>query len=145
MVAVDLDLLDKVVEQIETHEYELKGPLLQIFSTVMLHLPMAYPAEYNEASANNNYTNGMPEYFARDKVKLPPTINDTRWATNKGVQFVDDLFGRTMQAIKNAGQWNNTIVYFTSDNGGVIYAGTSNNNYPLRACKFTPFEGKEKL
>jgi Sulfatase len=138
---IDLDLLDQVVEQIETHDYERKGPLLQVFSTMMLHLPMAYPAEYNEAAANNNYTNGMPSYFAKDRIKKPVSIDDNRWATNKAVSFIDDVFGRTMQAIKDAGQWNNTIVYFTSDNGGVVYLGTANNNYPLRASKFTPFEG----
>jgi membrane-anchored protein YejM (alkaline phosphatase superfamily) len=108
----------------------------------MLHLPMAYPAKYNEAESNSNYTNGMPSYFAADQVKKPATINDQRWATNKGVQFVDDIFGAVVQAYKGAGQWNNTIIYFTSDNGGVIYSGTANNNYPLRASKFSPFEGK---
>jgi Sulfatase len=138
---IDLDLLDHVVEQIETHDYQRKGPLLQVFSTMMLHLPMAYPAEYNEAAANDNYTNGMPSYFAKDRIKKPATIDDSRWATNKGVSFIDDVFGRTMQAVKDAGQWNNTIVYFTSDNGGVVYLGTANNNYPLRASKFSPFEG----
>lgn len=139
---IDLDLLDKVIEQIKTHDFENSGPMLQVFSTMMLHLPMAYPAGYNEADANDNFTNGMPEHFARGKVKPPASIDDNRWATNKGVQFVDDLFGQTLQAIKDAGQWNNTIIYFTSDNGGAIYAGTANNNYPLRASKFSPFEGK---
>ena len=61
--------------------------------------------------------------------------------TNNLIKFVDHLFGETMQALKDAGQWDNTIVYFTSDNGGAIYTGTVNNNYPLRASKFTAFEG----
>jgi Sulfatase len=142
---IDLDLLDKVIEQIKTHDFENTGPLLQVFSTMMLHLPMAYPAEYNEAEANDEYRNGMPEYFASGKIKPPASIDDNRWATNKGVRFVDDLFGRSMQAIKDAGQWNNTIVYFTSDNGGAIYYGTANNNYPLRASKFSPFEGTRQF
>jgi hypothetical protein len=138
---IDLDLSDKILEQIKTHDYKNSGPLMHVYSTVMLHLPMAYPAEYNEPEANNNYANGMPSYFAKDEVKGPATINDQRWATNKGVQFVDDLFGKVVKAYKDAGQWNNTIIYFTSDNGGVIYQGTANNNYPLRASKFSPFEG----
>lgn len=139
---IDLDLLDKFTEQIATHDFKNRGPLLHVYSTVMLHLPMAYPASYNEAAANSNYTNGMPRYFAGDQIKGPATVNDQRWATNKGVQFVDDIFGRVVQAYKDAGQWNNTIIYFTSDNGGVTYGGTANNNYPLRASKFSPFEGK---
>jgi arylsulfatase A-like enzyme len=139
---IDLDLLDDVVERIESHDYKTNGPILQVFATLMMHEPMAYPAKYNEPEYNDNYANGMPRYFAGNATKPPATSDDNRWATNKGVQFVDDVFGRTLQAIKNAGQWNNTIVYFTSDNGGVIYQGQANNNYPLRASKFSPFEGK---
>ena len=84
---IDLDLLDKVIEQIKTHDFENTGPLLQVFSTMMLHLPMAYPAEYNEAEANDEYRNGMPEYFASGKIKPPASIDDNRWATNQGVRI----------------------------------------------------------
>ena len=142
---LDLDILDKFTEQITTHDFKNAGPLLHVYSTFMMHLPMAYPASYNEAAANNNYTNGMPSYFAGDQIKGPATINDLRWATNTGVRFVDDIFGKIVQAYKDAGQWNNTIVYFTTDNGGVIYSGTANNNYPLRASKFSPFEGNNEI
>jgi Sulfatase len=135
--AIDLDLLDKVVEQISTHDYDA-GPLLQVFATIMLHLPEAYPVEYNQADANSNYTNGMPSYFASDQVKPPASIDDNRWATNKVVKYVDDIFGRTVQAIKDAGQWNNTIIYLTSDNGGVIYHGAARTLLFLRCLLFCP-------
>lgn len=142
---LDLDVLDKFTEQISTHDFKNAGPMLHVYSTFMMHLPMAYPAKYNEAAANNNYTNGMPSYFAGDQIKGPATINDLRWATNTGVRFVDDIFGKVVQAYKDAGQWNNTIIYFTTDNGGVVYGGTANNNFPLRASKFSPFEGKHRI
>ena len=51
--------------------------------------------------------------------------------------------GRCLEAIKDAGQWDNTIVFFTSDNGGAIVVNSVNNNYPLRGAKFSKFEGKE--
>jgi hypothetical protein len=37
-----------------------------------------------------------------------------RYGVNMAVNFVDDLFGDAVQAFKDAGQWDNTIVYFTT-------------------------------
>jgi arylsulfatase A-like enzyme len=130
---VDLDLLDMAKEQIASHDYE-KGPLLQIHATAMMHLPLAYPKEYDDDP-------DLPEHFRDGEAKPQPSNDDLRHATNMGVRFLDDLFGATMQAIKDAGQWDNTIVFFTTDNGGAIYNGSANNNYPLRSAKFSPLEG----
>ena len=57
------------------------------------------------------------------------------------MRFVDDVFGNITQALKDAGQWHNTIILFSSDNGGAIYLNTANNNFPLRGSKFNAFEG----
>lgn len=87
------------------------------------------------------------------------------------MRFVDDIFDETMQAIKDAGQWDNTIVLLTgklllrlryfinlvfqlliwiwissiltisADNGGAIFPLNANNNYPLRGGKRSIFEG----
>jgi Sulfatase len=136
---LDLDLLDKVVDQITSHNYT-KGPILQYFSSALLHTPISYPKEYDiNASAS------LPEYFQPGKVKPIPTNDDYRMSINQAVRYLDDIFGSTMQAIKDAGQWNNTIVYFTSDNGGPIYTAAAMNNYPLRGMKFTPFEGGTRV
>jgi Sulfatase len=135
---LDLDLLDNVVEQITTHNYT-KGPILQYFCTAMLHQPIAYPKEYDI-----NASDVLPEYFQPGRVKPVPSNDDFRFSINQAVRYMDDLFGSTMQAVKDAGQWNNTIVYFTSDNGGPIYTAAAANNYPLRSSKFSPFEGTSR-
>jgi hypothetical protein len=132
---LDLDLLDKVVAQITTHNYTI-GPMLQYFSTALLHQPISYPKKYDVDAADT-----LPEYFQPGKEKPIPSNDDYRMTINQGVRYLDDIFGSTMQAIKDAGQWNNTIVYFTTDNGGPIYTAAANNNYPLRGSKFSPFEG----
>ena len=112
---LDLDLLDKVTDQISNHDYN-KGPFLQYFCTAMLHQPIAYPKEYDiNASAS------LPEYFQPGKIKPTPSNDDFRLSLNQAVRYLDDLFGSTMQAVKDAVQWNNTIVLFTTDNGGPIY------------------------
>jgi Sulfatase len=132
---LDLDLLDNVVDQITTHDYA-KGPILQYFSTALIHTPVTYPKEYDV-----NASDRLPKYFQPGEVKPTPSNDDYRMSTNQAVRYLDDIFGSTMQAIKDAGQWNNTIVYFTTDNGGPVYLAAANNNYPLRGTKFTPFEG----
>ena len=40
-----------------------------------------------------------------------------------------------MPSFKTAGQWDNTIVLFASDNGGAIFTNGANNNFPLRGSK----------
>ena len=72
----------------------------------------------------------MPPSFQDGQVK-PPGDNDiVRKKTNNLLRYMDDLFGDLMQAIKDAGQWENTIVLFTSDNGGAVFPnGQANQNY----------------
>ena len=103
-----------------------------------MHTPLAYPKKYNDEPDA-----GLPEYFRDGEVKPTASNEDMRLATNRYLRFLDDLFGDTMQQIKDAGQWHNTIVYFTSDNGGAMYLQTAQNNYPLRAGKFSTFEGMD--
>jgi arylsulfatase B/arylsulfatase I/J len=132
---IDLDLVDSFREEVISHDYE-KGPFLQFVSTAMMHTPLAYPEEYD---LNNTH---LPAYFSSEAESKPSaTNNDTRLATVSAMMFLDDVFGMAMQTLKDAGQWNNTIVLFSSDNGGCIYGNCVNNNYPLRASKFSPFEG----
>lgn len=134
---VDLDLLDGVIDNIRGHNYE-KGPLLQIFATQMMHTPMQYPKHYDNNNPNNL---DLPDYWRDTEEKPSAGITDQRLATANAVRYMDDLFGHTMEALKESGQWDNTIVYFTSDNGGAINQGTVNNNYPMRGQKFAAFEG----
>jgi len=68
-------------------------------------------------------------------------VAQVRLALANAMRFVDDIFDETMQAIKDAGQWDNTIVLLTADNGGAIFPLNANNNYPLRGGKRSIFEG----
>ncbi len=56
------------------------------------------------------------------------------------VESVDRATGTIMGALEDAGVADNTIVIFTSDNGGVTSRGTT-SNAPLRAGKCWPYEG----
>ncbi|XP_067948543.1 arylsulfatase B-like [Watersipora subatra] len=67
------------------------------------------------------------------------------------VAHFDALLGTTMQALEEAGMADNTIILFTSDNGGasqsVSFGGHEYfaNNYPLRGGKTTFSEGGVRI
>ena len=54
------------------------------------------------------------------------------------VESVDDAVGKVMDAVRELGMEKDTLVLFTSDNGG--FAGAT-NHAPLRANKGSPYEG----
>ena len=54
---------------------------------------------------------------------------------------LDRSVGRVMAALEEEGLADNTIVVFTSDNGGAGYVGLADVNAPYRGWKITYFEG----
>ena len=57
------------------------------------------------------------------------------------IRSLDRGVGRVMQALKANGLDENTLVMFTSDNGGAGYIGLPDVNEPYRGWKITLFEG----
>lgn len=56
---------------------------------------------------------------------------------------LDEAIGNVTAALKSAGLWDNTLVVFTSDNGGPTNGDevTASNNFPLRGGKNTLWQG----
>ncbi|MEQ8379204.1 sulfatase [Parvibaculum sp.] len=57
------------------------------------------------------------------------------------IRALDRSVGRVMEALKENGLDDNTIVIFSSDNGGPGYIGIPDVNKPYRGWKLTYFEG----
>ncbi len=57
------------------------------------------------------------------------------------IRSLDRGVGRVMQALKDNGLDDNTLVMFSSDNGGAGYIGLPDVNAPYRGWKITMFEG----
>jgi arylsulfatase A-like enzyme len=58
------------------------------------------------------------------------------------VESIDDAVGMVLNALKDMGLDKNTIVIFTSDNGGVVSGdGYATSNAPLRSGKGNQWEG----
>src|SRR5690606_14317866 len=54
---------------------------------------------------------------------------------------LDRGVGRIMQALKDQGLDDNTLVVFTSDNGGTAHVGIEGLNAPYSGWKMTFFDG----
>ncbi|HYD44567.1 MAG TPA: sulfatase-like hydrolase/transferase, partial [Phenylobacterium sp.] len=71
-----------------------------------------------------------------------PQIKDHRLRVYAAmVRALDRSVGRVMQKLRDEGLAENTIVIFTSDNGGAGYIGLPEVNKPYRGWKLTFFEG----
>ena len=57
------------------------------------------------------------------------------------LRAIDRSVGRVMQTLKDNGLDDNTLVIFTSDNGGANYIGMPDINKPYRGWKLSFFEG----
>ncbi|CAJ1398023.1 unnamed protein product [Effrenium voratum] len=126
------DVADEMIrrrsrEIITQHDYE--KPLFLVHALQLMHLPMQYPKRFAPTVTN-----------ARE-----PLNEDLRAATYGALKYVDWVIGDLIDAVKEQDQYDNTLVFLTSDNGGAIYAGTANNNFPLRGGKFNNFDGGQRV
>ena len=57
------------------------------------------------------------------------------------VNYLDDVVGEIVQALKNKGLWDNLLFVASSDNGGPERSEFGGNNYPLKGGKWTDWQG----
>lgn len=86
------------------------------------HSPVQPPAEW------------LAKVKAREK-----GISDTRANLVALIEHLDDGIGKVIQSLKSSGKFENTLIVFTSDNGGLISNGS--NNGDLRGTKTGMYEG----
>lgn len=79
-----------------------------------------------------------------DKVKKrEKDIDDTRAKLVAFIEHMDDGIGKVIAALKESGQYENTLIIFSSDNGG--HLPSKANNGPLRDGKQSMYEGGLKV
>ncbi len=111
-------LTDETVKAIEANK---NRPFFMYLSHAAVHTPLqALKSDYDALSQIEDHTTRV--YGAM-------------------VRALDRSVGRVLQALKENGLEENTIVVFTSDNGGAHYIGLPNINKPYRGWKATFFEG----
>ncbi len=118
-------------------------PFLLYLSHHAVHIPLqAKPelvAKYQAKAARLPPPAG-PEFRTEGKSQIRQIQNNPVYAAM--VQSLDESVGRVMQKLAESGLEENTVVVFTSDNGGVATSeGFPTANLPLRAGKGWHYEG----
>jgi len=80
-----------------------------------------------------------PAEWLRKVKAREPAISEARAKIVALIEHMDDGVGRVLRALREADHEQNTLVLFTSDNGGDLPAGARNG--PLRDGKGTLYEG----
>jgi arylsulfatase A-like enzyme len=83
---------------------------------------------------------GRKDLVAKYRKKLRPGLNHKNVAYAAMVESLDAAVGRVLDTLDSLGLADRTLVVFTSDNGGRITNGTTNNT-PLRFGKASAYEG----
>jgi len=84
-----------------------------------------------------------PQNWLDKVLKRERGIDSARAKLVAFIEHMDDGIGKVIQSLKDSGQYENTIIVFTSDNGGHIPSKA--NNGPLRDGKQSMYEGGLKV
>ncbi len=101
------------------NEQATDSPLFLYVSYNAVHSPYQVPDSYKEQYAK---------------------LSKQRQTMAALVSSVDESIGRIVDALKSKGVLDNTLILFSSDNGGV-FPGKFTDNTPLRAGKGSVYEG----
>eukprot|EP01084_Bolivina_argentea_P151763 264864_1 len=130
-------LIDNFTQQTE--------PFFLVYAPHLIHAPQQIPKEYLTLHDNDVYNCSKLDYY------VYPGFNNSN---GNGVNFkcrsiyesmvtlLDTIVGNLTRRLKENNLWNNTLMIFSSDNGGPLQLPCcAANNYPLRGGKISPWEG----
>ncbi len=141
-------LTDETIRYIKEHK---DGPFLAYLAHYAVHTPLQAKPErvaYYEEKVKGLHFEGEPYVFGPDgRAKM--------WQDNAVyaamVESMDESFGKIVATLRELGIYDNTIIIFTSDHGGLSNSGLTNKrelattNKPLRAGKGHIYEGGIKV
>ncbi len=116
----------------------VEGPFLAVLSFYSVHTPLLTTPELRAKYE----AKGAPEETWGQEGKRKVRLNQTHPVYAGMVEAMDTAVGMVMTALDEAGVAENTVVIFTSDNGGLSTSeGHPTSNLPLRAGKGWLYEG----
>lgn len=126
-------------------------PFVGVLAFYAVHTPIeAMPAdvERNKKELEEKGLGTTPEYRVEGNGQTRLNQNDPTYAGL--VENTDENIGKLIQALKDNGLYENTIIVLTSDHGGLSTRGKNNrivptSNEPFRAGKGWMYEGGIKV
>ena len=136
-------LTDKAIEFIDQRGDQ---PFFLCLSHYAVHTPIQAPADLvrkYEAKKKKLYGNKSSEKI-EDRYQTKSTARQDNPAYAAMVENLDTNVGRVMKHLESDGLLENTVILFTSDNGGLAHSrqtGGPTSNLPLRSGKAWTYEG----
>eukprot|EP01084_Bolivina_argentea_P254030 426953_1 len=118
-------------------------PFFIFYASHISHNPNEVPKQYLTNWDNDeDVCSQIPwEVYPGFDTSVPSNYH-CRSITQSQVNLLDIIIGNITSKLKTNGQWNNTLIVFSADNGGPEYLNAAaSNNFPLRGGKKVPFEG----
>ena len=110
---------ERLLEVVNNHDSS--KPLFLYYAPHIVHAPLEVPERYQQ--------------------KFSFIDDHDRQIYHAMVNYLDDVVGELVDALKRKGLWDNLLFVASSDNGGPIYHGGGANNYPLKGGKVSDWQG----
>jgi arylsulfatase A-like enzyme len=142
-------LTSEAINLLHSYEYE-DEPYFLMLSYYTVHTPLQAPEQTVEKyRAKQQRLESVGEEFETEEQVWLGTHPERKTRVRQShpvyaamIEHLDDNVGRVLHALKELGAENDTIVIFTSDNGGLSTAGgLPTSNRPLRGGKGWLYEG----
>ena len=101
------------------NQYNSSSPLFLYYAAHLVHAPLEVPDSYLK--------------------KFSFIDNKDRQIYHAMVNYMDDIIGEMISALKKKSMWDNLLFFVIADNGGPLGSGA--NNYPLKGGKMTDWQG----
>jgi arylsulfatase A-like enzyme len=120
-----------------------KRPFYMMISHYAVHIPFQASPEAIERARKRWLAMGRPDVDVNNP-KYKSSAEYKKWQYAGMIEQCDDNLGELMDALKKAGELDNTYIIYTSDNGGGFTRRDENKrrfNGPLQEGKRSTFEG----
>ena len=136
----------ELVDVIQRHD--VREPLFVFYAPHVAHCPLQVPKAYYDKFSFMDDDEGLCSIQTVNKEHpIDPAHPELPYRCRRQhaamVMIMDEVVGNVTDALKAKGMWDNTLMIFSSDNGGPVYPLSENaaNNWPLRGGKYSNFEG----
>eukprot|EP01084_Bolivina_argentea_P056022 102589_1 len=139
---VELGFMNRVQDLIKGYaSSDEDTPFFIMYSMHLVHYPNEIPEDFlvsfdnDESMCKEDNDEIWPGYTAGDTFQCRSVLQSQ-------VKLMDHIIGKIANTLKDNDLWRDTLIVFSSDNGGSMeFDNTAGNNYPLRGAKGTFWEG----
>jgi len=139
----ELEFAERVHQLLDLHD-DAEGPFFIMYSSHLPHAPLQIPEDLLIEDSEDDTSlclQLIESVYPGFELETDPEVH-CRAILQSQVNLLDVIIGDIVGKLKALELWDNTLLVFTTDNGGSLALDeTAGNNYPLRGGKSTKFEG----